>query len=107
MSPDNPLAALSALERRFDGPIPEPLREVVRCGSVERAEQLFALAQARFFREMVTRQVAVIRARRRDGSAYPSLADDLALYRRGWRLWHRRVRTLGLSPTTVKTRSMV
>ncbi len=107
MSPDNPLAALGALEWRFDGPIPEPLLEVVRCGSVERAEQLFAAAQARFFREMVTRQVAVIRARRCEGSAYPSLADDLALYRRGWQLWHRRMRTLALSPITGKTPSLV
>jgi hypothetical protein len=30
------LAALEGLERRYDGPIPEPLRQAVRFGSAQR-----------------------------------------------------------------------
>lgn len=88
------LDALAELERRFNGPIPEPLRLAARLGSPERVEFLRAEGQAAFFRAMTLGQVAILRRRRADGSAYPALLEDLALYRRQWRRWRRRARTL-------------
>lgn len=89
------LAALAELERRFNGPIPEPLRRAARLGSAERVELLHAEGQRAFFRSMLRGQVRIIRQRRLDGSFYPALLADLALYREGWRRWHRMACALG------------
>ena len=83
----DPLAALAALERRYDGPIPTAERRQARLGAA--AEIIAAEGQAAFFKSMVLGQLAIIRRRRADGTAYPGLLDDLALYRRGWRRWRR------------------
>ena len=91
---DDALSTLAALEQRYDGPIPEPLLRAARLGSPALAELLLAEGQARFFKGMAQGQLAIIRRRRGDGSLYPGLFADLALYRRRWRAWHCRARRL-------------
>lgn len=90
----DPLPALAALERRYDGPIPEPLLRAARLGSPALAALLLAEGQARFFKGMAQGQRAIIRRRRADGSLYPGLFADLAFYCRRWRAWRRRARRL-------------
>lgn len=88
------LGMLAELERRYDGPIPEPELALARHGSQQAVLWLHALGQAAFFRRLIEGQIRAIRQRRRDGSFYPALLSDLALYRREWRQWQRRRRTL-------------
>jgi hypothetical protein len=90
----DPLAALAELELRFNGPIPVPLRRAALLGSPTVAERLAAEGQIAFFTALVRGQLAIIRVRRTDGSFYPSLLDDLALYRRQRRFWRARARRL-------------
>jgi hypothetical protein len=85
----DPLPLLAELERRYDGPVPAPLRRVARLGSAGAARRLAAEGQAAFFAAMVRGQLRAIRLRRADGSFYPALLDDLALYRRERRRWRR------------------
>lgn len=92
--PDDPLAALNALERRYDGTIPPSLRLAARLGSADAVRILHAEGQAAFFAAMVRGQLRAIRSRRADGSFYPSLLNDLALYRRQRRRWRRIARLL-------------
>jgi hypothetical protein len=87
----DPLAALAELERRFNGPVPEPLRLAAQLGSAELCRLRQAEAQAAFLKTLLHDQVRLIRRRRADGSFHPSLLDDLRLYRRRWRHWQRRV----------------
>lgn len=94
-APRDTLAAIAELERRYNGPIPEGLLLAARFGSAEAAELLFAEGQAAFFKSMALAQIRIVRRRRSDGSFYPALLSDLALYRRCWRRWHRQCRTLG------------
>ena len=82
------VAAMAALERRYDGAIPEAERRLARFGP-SLIERLVAEGQAAFFRAAVLGQIDIIRRRRRDGSFYPALLDDLACYRRHWRRWRR------------------
>jgi len=86
----DPLAALAELERRFNGPIPEPLRLAAQLGSAELCRLRQAEAQAAFLKALLRGQVRLIRRRRAEGSFHPLLLDDLRLYRRRWRHWHRR-----------------
>src|SRR5258707_13167679 len=86
----DPLAALAELERRFNGPVPEALRLAAQLGSAELGRVRQAEAQAAFLKALLRGQVRLIRRRREEGSFYPSLLDDLRLYRRRWRHWHRR-----------------
>jgi hypothetical protein len=88
------LAALSDLERRFDGPIPEPLRQATLLGHSLLPLRLLAEAQVCFFASLVRGQVATIRQRRRDGSFYEQLVADLAFYRERRRLWRRELARL-------------
>jgi hypothetical protein len=88
------LAALSALERRFDGPIPEPLRQATLLGHSLLPLRLLAEAQVCFFSSLVRGQIATIRQRRRDGSFYEHLVADLAFYRQRRRLWRRELARL-------------
>ena len=83
------LAALSDLERRFDGPIPEPLRRAALLGHSLLPLRLLAEAQVCFFTALVRGQIATIRQRRRDGSFYEQLVADLAFYRERRRIWRR------------------
>ncbi len=88
------LAALSELERRFDGPIPEPLRRAALLGQSLLPLRLLAEAQVCFFAALVRGQIATIRQRRRDGSFYEHLLADLAFYRQRRRLWRRELARL-------------
>jgi hypothetical protein len=97
--PRDSLARLAELELRYDGPIPDALREEARLGSAEAVERLFATGQAAFLRSLIRGQIALIRRRRSDGTAYPALIRDLLLYRSEWRAWQRRCRALRDSET--------
>jgi hypothetical protein len=88
------LAALSDLERRFDGPIPEPLRRATLLGHSLLPLRLLAEAQVCFFASLVRGQIAMIRQRRRDGSFYQRLIADLAFYRERRWLWRRELARL-------------
>ena len=92
------LAALSDLERRFNGPIPEPLRRVARLGSAEMVDLLEAEGQSAFFGGLFKGQIAIIRQRRANGSFYPALLADLLFYRDHWRYWRNRLRRLRNQP---------
>jgi len=92
--PDDLLARLAELERRYDGPVPEGLRLAAHLGSADAVERLFAAGEAAFYKSMVLGQLDIIRRRRADGSFYPALLADLRCYREGWRYWNRRVRAL-------------
>lgn len=95
---------IEELELRFNGPVPEPLRMAARYGSAMRLALLEAEGQSAFFRAMVLGQIEIIRHRRRDGSFYPALLTDLALYRERWRYWRRnaqaRRQSLDAGPTS-------
>ena len=93
-APRDTLAAIAALERRYNGPVPEGLLLAARFGSAQSAELLLAEGQAAFFKTMVLAQIRIIRERRSDGSFYPALLADLALYRRCWRRRQRQCRAL-------------
>jgi hypothetical protein len=84
------LGALGELERRFDGPIPEPLRQAAQLGSPELCRLRQAEAEAAFLKALLLDQLRLIRTRRMDGSFHPALLADLRLYRRRWRHWRRR-----------------
>jgi hypothetical protein len=83
------LAALEVLERRYDGPIPEPLRQEAWFGSAGRRLLVEAEGQARFFTALVADQIEAIRRARQTGTVPPRLFADLKLYRRR-ELWWRR-----------------
>lgn len=87
----DPLAVLGELERRYNGPVPEPLRQAAQLGSADLARLRHAEAEAAFQKTLLCDQVRLIRRRRAAGSFHPSLLADLRLYRRRWRHWHRRV----------------
>jgi hypothetical protein len=76
------LQTLAELERRYDGPIPEPLRNAARLGSAEQVLTVEALGQADFFATLLRNQIQAIRRARAGGTARPNLWADLALYRR-------------------------
>ncbi len=81
------LRALAELERRYDGPIPAPLRNAARLGSADRVLTIEALGQADFFATLIRNQIEAIRRARTGGAAQPSLWSDLALYRSRRRFW--------------------
>lgn len=101
------LAALSDLERRFDGPIPEPLRRATLLGHSLLPVRLLAEAQVSFFAALVHGQIATIRQRRRDGSFYEQLVSDLAFYRERRRLWRRELVRLRRSTEKQQTKFVV
>ena|SRR5665213_4319995 len=81
--------ALAALERCYDGPIPEPLRRRALAGGSESSGLTEAEGQADFLAGLVRAQIAAIRVSSREKVAWRRLHADLALYRRR-RLWWRR-----------------
>jgi len=87
----DPLAALGELERRYNGPVPEPLRQAAQLGSAELSRLRHAEAEAAFLKTLLHDQVRLIRQRRAAGGFDASLLADLRLYRRRWRHWRRRV----------------
>jgi hypothetical protein len=99
----DPLAALAALERRFDGPIPEPLRLMALHGSARAVLLRRARRQEAFFAALIPSQKRAIALRRQDGSFYPALLADLALYRRQKRRWAAIARRLAMPAKTKRT----
>lgn len=87
----DPLAALGELERRYNGPVPAPLRQAAQLGSAELSRLRHAEAEAAFLKTLLRDQVRLIRRRRAAGNFHPSLLADLRLYRRRWRHWRRRM----------------
>jgi hypothetical protein len=85
---------LEALERRYDGPVPEPIRRALRAGSLRQAERIQAAAETRFLAAAIRQQVAAIRATRRRGRDDAPLCHDLVTYRRAWRRWRAVERAL-------------
>jgi hypothetical protein len=83
------LAALAELERRYDGPIPAPLRSLAGFGSIERVSAAEAEREADFFTGLVRGQIVALRHWRRYGIALPGLEHDFALYWRRRRWWRR------------------
>jgi hydroxyacyl-ACP dehydratase HTD2-like protein with hotdog domain len=88
------LAHLAELERQFDGPIPETLRQAAELGSAATVERLFAAGEVAFYHSLVVKQIALVRLRRAEGSFYAALLADLRLYRRECQRWRRRCRAL-------------
>jgi hypothetical protein len=80
--------SLVELESLDNGPIPDHARAVARLGTPAMVMLVRARAETAFFRGMVRGQLRAIRRRRADGSAYPALYEDLALYLRHSRAWH-------------------
>jgi hypothetical protein len=82
------LDALAELERRFNGPVPEPLRLAAQLGTAELCRR-HAEAQAAYLRTLLLSQIRLIRRRRAEGTFDPALLDDLRLYQQRWRHWRR------------------
>lgn len=84
-----------AAERRFDGPLPEPLRRALRAGSVHAAARTEARAELGFLAAGIRSQLVSIRAVRASDGCDAALRRDLALYRRAWRRWRSVLSELG------------
>ncbi|HEY5211005.1 MAG TPA: hypothetical protein VIJ42_16325 [Stellaceae bacterium] len=98
---DRALAALTALERCYDGPIPEPLRRRALSGCGAPPGLIEAEGQADFFAGLVRAQIAAIRVSSGETAAWQRLHADLALYRQRWRWWRREMMRLrgGITPS--------
>jgi hypothetical protein len=99
----DPLRALAALERRYDGAIPERTRQIALAGSAEAAIARRAAGEAGFFADLARAQLRAIQMRRTEGSLSPSLRADLALYRRERSRWRRLQNEADNPPSTVRT----
>jgi hypothetical protein len=99
----DPLRALAALERRYDGAIPEMARRIALAGSENSVIARQAAGQAGLFAELARVQLRALRRRRADGSLYPGLLADLALYRRERNRWRRLQNEADNPPSTVRT----
>lgn len=74
------LDALAEVERRYDGPIPETLRQLVH-SSAERRLLIETQGQADLFAALVWDQAEAIRPARRTGAIPDHLLADLKLCR--------------------------
>lgn len=83
------MTALNELHQMYDSAIPAPVLAVARYGSPEMVAFLKAVGQRAFYRSMIAGQIKAIRVRRADGSFYPSLLSDLAMYRRQFSAWNK------------------
>ncbi len=88
----NVLVAMSALERRYDGPIPP--RHSAFHGTPEARLYAEAVGQADFFAALIRSQIEAIRRARSNGPIPARLLDDLKLYRRQECWWRRETRRL-------------
>lgn len=87
--PDRVLEAMAVLERRYNGPIPEPAKRAVVYGTLTRWLLIEAVAQAEFFSALVRGQLWAIR--QTNGAVPANLYIDLALYRRCRYRWRREI----------------
>lgn len=88
------LTALAELERFYDGPIPESLRNGAQYDNFSRHLLIEARAQTDLFAALIRDQIEAIRRARRDGPIPSMLLSDLALYRRQEMLWRREAQRL-------------
>ena len=77
---DDPLAALSLLERRYDGPIPPEIRLSARFGSSAEGLRVRAAAEARFFTTLARGQIDAIRTSRKANQPDRAPCGTLRLY---------------------------
>jgi hypothetical protein len=84
-----------AAERRFDGPLPEPLRAALRAGSARESARIQARAELAFLADSIHTHLAAIRSLRTEGLPDAALRRDLAVYRRAWRRWRGALARLG------------
>jgi hypothetical protein len=71
-----PEAALAALERSFDGPVPPGLREAAACGGAAAADRRAAAAEARLYeRQAGEARLAAARLRQRTPAGLAPEAD--------------------------------
>lgn len=104
MEPEMPATTtwtLAEAENFYDSEIPQPVRDLIRYGSMAAKHLARCRGEAEFFRSMILGptgrgreggQIATIRRLRADGSFYPHLIDDLRLYLSSWRQWRRLAR---------------
>ncbi len=79
---DDPLAEL---ERRYDGPIPAPLRAAALAGGAERLAQRRARADLRVYRGLIRDTIACLRALRRAlGQPEPATREAALLAQLRW-----------------------
>jgi hypothetical protein len=83
------LVALADLQRRYDGPIPAPLRRAAQFGALARLRLAEAENQANLFTTLIFDQLGAIRQRRALGRVPEELVRDLTVYRRQRRWWCR------------------
>ena len=103
---DSAPTSLVGLELLYDGPIPEGALAGALLDRPGAALLLRARAEAAFFSGMLRGQLRALKRRRREGSFYPALIDDLRLYRRQHRAWQRLATQLARRPAApVETRS--
>lgn len=74
--------------------------EAEKLGGHDRAAQLQADGQARFFKDRFHRQIGIIRARRSAGTDNPDLAATLRLYLKQWRAWRNEALRLAAAART-------
>lgn len=105
------LPSLDALERRFDGRVPDELRRAADAGSRERAQALQAARESALFDRLAARAVRALARLRLDGIRDPAeprlaaAAHDLALYRRIGVAWQCRATWPGMTAPVAKTGS--
>ncbi len=76
---------LAELERRYDGPIPAPLRAAALAGGTERLAQRRARADLRVYRNLIRDTIACLRAlRRAPGRPEPATREAALLAQLRW-----------------------
>jgi hypothetical protein len=88
------LDALAALERRYDGPLPQPVKLIAIHGSAARWSLIEAASEAEFFSALIRGQLRAVRLLRRRGPVPAALYADLRLYRRRRQWWRREIARL-------------
>ncbi len=76
---------LAELERRYDGPIPAPLRAAALAGGAERLARRRARADLRVYRSLIRDTIACLRAlRRAPGQPEPATRESALLAQLRW-----------------------
>jgi hypothetical protein len=83
-----PLRILDALERRYDGPLPPPLRDAALSGSADLALLYRARSETAFFSRLLLGEIEALRAGAKPNGS-PGDCGDFAYYRRSRRAWRR------------------
>lgn len=86
------MTRIADLERAYDGPVPQHLRDTARGINTALCE---ARGNAAMYRRFALRQIATIRQRRADGTMFPAALDDLRFYLARYRYWNHRARMMG------------